>query len=74
MCMQILQTVIQPLHGVLKMGLETWSLGGSAKPYYGDAYCDAKHKPCLRDMTLTDMQASCAPCKDGRGCEVSMYF
>ena len=74
MCMQILQTVVQPLHGVLKMGRGTWSLGGSAEPYYGDAYCDSKRQLCLRDMSLTDMKASCDPCDVAGRCEVSMYF
>lgn len=74
MCMQILQTVIQPLHGVLKIGRGTWSLGGSAKPYYGDAYCDSKRQLCLRDMSLADIKASCDPCDVAGRCEVSMYF
>lgn len=74
MCMQILQTVIQPLHDVLKIGRGTWALGGSAKPYYGDAYCDGKKKLCLRDMSLADIKASCDPCDVAGRCEVSMYF
>lgn len=75
-CVAFFQYVIQPLHAVLRYGRGTWAFSGTGQAplYYGDAYCDAKHKPCLRDMTLIDMQASCAPCKDGRGCEVSMYF
>ena len=75
-CVSFFQYVIQPLHAVLRYGRGTWAFSGTGQAplYYGDAYCDAKHKPCLRDMTLSDMQSSCAPCKDGRSCEVSMYF
>ena len=74
MCMQIFQTVIQPLHGMLKIGRGTWALGGSAKPYYGDAYCDSKRQLCLRDMSLADIKASCDPCDVAGTCNVSMYF
>ena len=74
MCMDILQTVIQPLHSVLRMGRGTWSLGGSAKPYYGDAYCDDKRQLCLRNMSLADIKASCDPCDVAGRCEVSMTF
>ena len=74
MCMQIFQTVIQPLHGMLKIGRGTWALGGSAEPYYGDAYCDSKRQLCLRDMSLADIKASCDPCDVAGTCNVSMYF
>ena len=74
MCMQIFQTVIQHLHGMLKIGRGTWALGGSAKPYYGDAYCDSKRQLCLRDMSLADIKASCDSCDVAGRCEVSMYF
>lgn len=74
MCMDILQTVIQPLHSVLRIGRGTWALGGSAKPYYGDAYCDDKRQLCLRNMSLADIKASCDPCDVAGRCEVSMYF
>ena len=72
--MDILQTVIQPLHSVLRIGRGTWALGGSAKPYYGDAYCDDKRQLCLRNMSLADIKASCDPCDVAGRCEVSMYF
>ena len=73
-CMAIFQNVIKPLHGMLRIGRGTWSLGGNAKTFYGDAYCDPKRQLCLRDMSLADMKSSCDSCDIAGRCEVSMYF
>lgn len=68
-CFEMYQNVIKPLHKTIngvKMNKENTS-------YAGDAYCN-NIIPCLRDMSLHQMEELCSSCDEGKHCYIEIFF
>lgn len=61
LCFELFNNIIIPLHSSLKRGR---MYPDESTIYYGDVYCGAENRPCLKDLNFTKVKQICSSCTD----------
>ena len=75
LCVEILGSLIQPLHQILRTA-NTFNSNGSnkSKTFYGDNFCGLSETECLNAAKLTDFHQACQVCETTGACAITMWF
>ena len=71
LCFEFFNNIIVPMHNVFKRGR---IYPNDSYIYYGDAYCDGKTIPCLKDLTLSRIKEICNSCSKTERCNITVNF
>ncbi|MDY4690291.1 MAG: type II secretion system protein [Alphaproteobacteria bacterium] len=71
LCFEFFNNIIVPMHNVFKRGR---IYPNDSYIYYGDAYCDGKTIPCLKDLTLLHIKEICNSCSKTERCNITVNF
>ena len=71
LCFEFFNNIIVPMHNVFKRGR---IYPNDSYIYYGDAYCDEKTIPCLKDLTLSRIKEICNSCSKTERCNITVNF
>ena len=75
LCFNLYKDFAQQLHSIIYES-QVYRTGGSGHniTYYGDEFCGGKI-PCLKDLSLTEMDRLCKTCNNGNEiCALSFTF